>query len=98
MKKIILLVIPLILFGCQKNNFKINEEITLKGDIDEVEIIEDGNYYQIQVLTLEEPIIIDGTEINKLEIDTDHLIEENEITGTLKEDSLSGLSYSIKVK
>ena len=98
MKKIILLVIPLILFGCQKNTFKINEEITLKGDIDEVEIIEDGKYYQIQVLTLEEPIIIDGIEINKFEIDSEHKIEENEITGILKEDSLSGLSYSIKVK
>ena len=67
MKKIILIVLSLILFGCENKGFKINEEITLKGDIDTREIIEDGNYYQIQIISLDEPIIIDGTEINKLE-------------------------------
>ena len=64
------------------------------------EIIDNGKYLKINVLTLDEPIIIEGTEINKIELNTEEVLdnEEVEVTGILEDTSTSGLSYSLKVK
>ncbi len=98
MKRIfITIMISFLLFGCNQNN-KLNQEITIKGTIDTKDIIEDGNYHQIQIMSLDEPIIIEGTEISKIEITSDKQITENEVTGILSEDTISDLSYSIKIK
>jgi len=101
MKKVLIIVITsLLLFGCEKNTFKTNDTITIKGMINTEEIIDNGKYLKINVLTLDEPIIIEGTEINKIELNTEEILdnEEVEVTGILEDTSTSGLSYSLKVK
>ena len=99
MKKIyLLIIISLLLFGCEKE-FKTNDTITIKGTVNTEEIIDNGTYHKITILELQEPIIIEGTKIDKLELDTsDELNGEVELTGTLINDSISGLSYSLKTK
>ena len=99
MKKVFLIIlISFILFGCTSNSLKLNDEITLKGRVVQEEMIENGTYQKINVLSLEDPIIIDGTQINKIEIDTekDYNNEVVELTGVLSNNTISGLSYSLK--
>ena len=100
MKKIyLLIIISLLLFGCEKE-FKTNDTITIKGTVNTEEIIDNGTYHRITILELQEPIIIEGTEINKIELNTEEVLdnEEVEVTGILEDTSTSGLSYSLKVK
>lgn len=98
MKKVLIVIlISFILFGCTSSN-KFNEEITVKGKIEQQEIIQDGSYKIINVLALEDSLIIEGTAINKIELDTEEEYdnETKEITGTLSKDTVSDLSYSLK--
>lgn len=102
-KKIILLIlITLIITNCGNKNYKLNEEITLKGRISTTEITKDNETKKVKVLNLDEPIIIDGTKINKIEIDYDKGIKDDydiTIMGKITENNGSNgdLSYSFKV-
>lgn len=102
-KKIILLIlITLIITNCGNKSYKLNEEITLKGRISTTEITKDNETKKVKVLNLEEPIIIDGTKINKIEIDYDKGIKDDydiTIMGKITENNGSNgdLSYSFKV-
>lgn len=102
-KKIILLIlITLIITNCGNKNYKLNEEITLKGRISTTEITKDNETKKVKVLNLDEPIIIDGTKINKIEIDYDKGIKDDydiTIMGKITENNSSNgdLSYSFKV-
>lgn len=102
-KKLVAFVIfSLILTGCQENKFKLNEEVTLKGKITNSEITQNDETHKVSILNLDEPIIIDGTKIKKIEIDYDKDLKENSeitITGTIKSNSDSDidLAYSFSV-
>ena len=69
LKKIIVFAsIFMFLTGCQNNKFKINEEVTLTGKITNSEIIKDNEKRKVSILNLDEPIIINGTKIKKIEL------------------------------
>lgn len=96
------LVFSLILTGCDENKFKLNEEITLKGKITNSEIIQNNETHKISILTLDEPIIVDGTKIHKIELDYDKDLKDNSeisITGVIKSNDNSNidLEYSFSV-
>ena len=81
---------------------KLNETTTLKGTISTSEITKDNETKKINILTLDEPIIIDGTSVNKIEIDYDKDLKDNtetSITGTIKSnnDGDSNVKYSLEV-
>ena len=81
---------------------KLNETTTLKGTISTSEITKDNETKKINILTLDEPIIIDGTSVNKIEIDYDKDLKDNtetSITGTIKSnnDGDSSVKYSLEV-
>ena len=81
---------------------KLNETTTLKGTISTSEITKDNETKKINILTLDEPIIIDGTSVNKIEIDYDKDLKDNtetSITGTIKNngEGNANVKYSIEV-
>lgn len=92
----------LILTGCQNNKFKLNEEVTLKGKITNSEITKDNETHKVSILNLDEPIIVNGTKIKKIELEYDQDLKDNsEITikGIIKSnnDSNVDLEYSFSV-
>lgn len=92
----------LILTACSTKEYKINQQISLKGNITTQEITKDNQTYKINILNLETPIIIDGTKINKIAIDYDKSLKEDinvTIDGTIilnKQENLD-LEYAITV-
>ncbi len=102
-KKIILLILFTILIaGCSKNEYKVDDEVSLKGKISTTEIRKDDKSETIKMLELDEPIIIDGTKVHKIELDYDKNLKDGyevEIKGTLKSngDSNYQLSYAFEV-
>lgn len=101
-KLIIFICLIAILTGCQKNKFKLNEEVILTGKITNSEIKKDDETYKVSILNLDEPIIIDGTKIKKIELEYDQALKDNsEITikGIIKNNSDSNvdLEYSFSV-
>ena len=70
-KCITLIFISLLLTGCQKEKFNINEEVILRGKVTTREIIENNESYKVNILNLDEPIIINGTKVKKIELDYD---------------------------
>lgn len=103
LKKLVAFIIfSLILTGCQENKFKIDEEVTLTGKITNSEIIQNDEKHKVSILNLDEPIFVDGTRINKIEIEYDKDLKENNeitITGKIKNNSDShvDLAYSFSV-
>lgn len=103
LKKIIVFAsIFMFLTGCQNNKFKINEEVTLTGKITNSEIIKDNEKRKVSILNLDEPIIINGTKIKKIELDSEQDLKDNsEITikGIIKDNngSEADLAYSFSV-
>lgn len=100
----IILLITFTLLLCACNNtqeYKVGDEITLKGTISIDETIEDGQTSKISTLNLDEPIIIDGTSIKKIELSYDKSLKEGsevEIKGTVESNSEStGISYALEV-
>lgn len=95
LKKIIILgITALFLTNCTNKETQLNKEITLKGTITNREIIKDSETKKISILNLEQPIIIDGTEIKKIELDYDKSLKNNsEITikGILKNNKNSSI-------
>lgn len=101
-KIIILILLTFLITSCGNKEYKTNEEVTLKGRITTTEITKDNETKKVKVLNLEEPIIIDGTKINKIEIDYDKGIKDDyniTVVGTIEENSgdSNDLSYAFKV-
>lgn len=103
-KRICLILISvLFVYGCTTTKeYQENEEITLSGTIENEVITIDGTTKNISVLSLEEPITVNGQEINKVEIDYDKDLKEDtkiSITGKLSKntDGNVNLSYSFDV-
>lgn len=102
-KKIIsLLLMLLLLTNCGKEDLKINQEVTLSGTVTTREITKDNETTKVSILNLDEPIIIEGTKINKIELDYDKALKDNSeltIKGVISNnaDSILDLSYSFSV-
>lgn len=101
-KRIItLLVMALLLTNCGKEKLEVNQEVELTGIVTTKEVTENDKTKKISVLTLEEPVVIDGKTIHKIELDYDKDLKNNSeltIKGTLKNNSDSAeLDYSFAV-
>jgi hypothetical protein len=97
-----LLVIALLLTNCGEEKIELNKEIELTGKVTTKEVVENDEVKKISIFTLEEPVIINGEKIHKIELDYDKDLKNNsEITikGILKgnKDSNSELNYSFSV-
>ena len=97
------LLILILLTSCGKSEkIKLNDKTTLKGTITTSEITKDNETKKISILNLDKPIIIDGTSINKIELEYDKDLKDNtetSITGTIKnnEEGNANIKYSIEV-
>lgn len=101
-KIILLIIFTILIAGCSKNEYKVDDEVSLKGKISTTEIRKDDKSETIKILELDEPIIIDGTKVHKIELDYDKNLKDGyevEIKGTLKSngDSSYQLSYAFEV-
>ncbi len=96
-KRIItLILLTLILTNCGKEKLNLNEEVTLKGRITHQEVTENNTIKMISVLTLDEPIIIDGDLVRKIELEYDKDLKTDQditITGTIKDNGDSTYNY-----
>ena len=97
LKRIItLILLTLILTNCGKEKLNLNEEVTLKGRITHQEVTENNTIKMISVLTLDEPIIIDGDLVRKIELEYDKDLKTDQditITGTIKDNGDSTYNY-----
>lgn len=96
-KRIItLLLMTLILTNCGKEKLSLEEEVTLTGRITHQEILDNNSMKMISVLTLEEPVVIDGDLVSKIELEYDKDLKTDQditITGTIKNNSGSTYNY-----
>lgn len=96
-KRIItLLLMTLILTNCGKEKLSLNEEVTLTGRITHQEITENNAMKMISVLTLDEPVVIDGDLVSKIELEYDKDLKTDQditITGTIKDNGDSTYDY-----
>ena len=97
-----LVAISLLLTNCGKEKLELNKQVTLTGTVTVKEIKKDDTTTKVSILNLDEPVIIDGDTIHKIELDSDKEIKNNSeitITGTLKSnsDSAIDLDYSFEV-
>lgn len=96
-KRIItLLLMTLILTNCGKEKLSLNEEVTLTGRISHQEITGNNAMKMISVLTLDEPVIIDGDLVSKIELEYDKDLKTDQditITGTIKDNGNSTYDY-----
>jgi len=103
LKKIIAFVSFIcLLTSCKNNEFSLNKEVTLTGKITVREITKDNETFNINILNLNEPIVIEGTKINKIELDYDKDLKNDKdisVKGIIKNnnDSNIDLTYSFKV-
>lgn len=103
LKRILSLVaISLLLTNCGKEKLELNKQVTLTGTVTVKEVRKDDTTTKVSILNLDEPVIIDGDTIHKIELDSDKEIRNNSeitITGTLKSNSDSSvdLDYSFEV-
>ncbi len=100
---IALIITVLLITSCTTGEkVKVNETTTLKGTISTSEVTIDNETKKISVLNLDEPIIIDGTSVNKIERDYDKDLKddgETSITGTIKsnDNGDANTKYSLAV-
>ena len=96
-KRIITLILmTLILTNCGKEKLSLNEEVTLKGRITHQEVTENNSTKKISVLTLDEPIVIDGDLVRKIELDYNKDLKTDTditITGVIKDNGDSTYNY-----
>ncbi len=96
-KRIITLILmTLLLTNCGKEKLSLNEEVTLKGRITHQEVTENNSTKKISVLTLDEPIVIDGDLVRKIELEYDKDLKTDTditISGKIKNNSGSTYDY-----
>lgn len=101
-KRIItLILITMIITNCGKEKLSLNEEVTLKGKITHQEVTENNSTKKISIFTLDEPIIIDGDLVRKIELDYDKDLKTDTditITGVIKDNSGSTYNYLFSAK
>lgn len=103
-KRIItLLAMTLLLTNCGKEKLELNQEIELTGTVSIKEVTENNETKTVSILNLDEPVIIDGNTIHKIELDYDKDLKNNSeltIKGVLKsnDDSNLDLDYSFVVE
>lgn len=103
-KRIItLLAMTLLLTNCGKEKLELNQEIELTGTVSIKEVTENDETKKVSILNLDEPVIIDGNTIHKIELDYDKDLKNNSeltIKGVLKsnDDSNLDLDYSFVVE
>lgn len=93
---ITLLIMTLLLTNCGKEKLSINEEVTLTGRVTHQEIMDNDAIKKISVLTLEEPVVIDGNLVRKIELEYDKDLKTDTditITGTIKNNDGSTYNY-----
>ena len=93
---ITLLLMTLLLTNCGKEKLSLNEEVTLAGRITHQQITENDTMKMISVLTLEEPVVIDGEIVRKIELEYDKDLKTDTditITGTIKDNGDSTYDY-----
>ena len=93
---ITLLLMTLLLTNCGKEKLSLNEEVTLTGRITHQQITENDTMKMISVLTLEEPVVIDGEIVRKIELEYDKDLKTDTditITGTIKDNGDSTYDY-----
>lgn len=100
-KIITLLFILLFITSCSNKKLN-NRELTLSGDIITRELYQDGDSYEVSVLNLNNPLTIDGTTVNAIELNyNERLSSEDNITivGRIEENNTSklGLGYILEV-
>ena len=97
LKRIItLLIMTLLLTNCGKEKLSLNEEVTLTGRVTHQEIMDNDAIKMISVLTLEEPVVIDGDLVRKIELEYDKDLKTDTditITGTIKNNDGSTYNY-----
>ena len=98
-----LLAMSMLLTNCGKEKLKLNQEIELTGTVTIKEVTENNETKKVSILNLDEPVIIDGNTIHKIELDYDKDLKNNSeltIKGTLKnnDDSKLDLDYSFVVE
>ena len=95
------MLMTLILTNCGKEKLSLNEEVTLKGRITHQEVTENNVIKMISVLTLDEPIVIDGDLVRKIELDYDKDLKTDTditITGVIKNNGDSTYNYLFSAK
>lgn len=95
-KIITLLIMTLLITNCGKEKLSLDEEVTLTGRITHQQITENDTMRMISVLTLEEPVIIDGEIVRKIELEYDKDLKTDTditITGTIKDNGDSTYDY-----
>lgn len=103
-KRIItLLAMTLLLTNCGKEKLELNQKIELTGTVSIKEVTENDETKKVSILNLDEPVIIDGNTIHKIELDYDKDLKNNSeltIKGVLKsnDDSNLDLDYSFVVE
>jgi hypothetical protein len=93
---ITLLIMTLLLTNCGKEKLSLDEEVTLTGRITHQQITENDSMKMISVLTLEEPVVIDGEIVRKIELEYDKDLKTDTditITGTIKDNGNSTYEY-----
>lgn len=98
-----LLAMSMLLTNCGKEKLKLNQEIELTGTVTIKEVTENNETKKVSILNLDEPVVIDGNTIHKIELDYDKDLKNNSeltIKGTLKnnDDSKLDLDYSFVVE
>ena len=102
-KIIILLLLLTLLPACHKlDNSRDNNIITLTGFIKTHEIFKDGQSYQVSILNLNQPIIINGTSIKTVSINSNQELTDNSqitLNGILQsnDNPILNTSYSFTV-
>lgn len=97
-----LILISLFLTNCGKEKLQLNELITLSGTVTIKEVVTGDTTTKVTILNLDEPVIINGETVHKIELDYDKGLKNNSeltITGTLQSnpDSPIDLNFSFAV-
>lgn len=97
---IVILILLFILVGC---NNKLNKEVTLTGEIITREIMIDREKQKISILSLDSPLVINGTSVNSVKLNNNEEIEDNTritVKGILEENEDTSLDilYEVDVK
>lgn len=97
----ILLLTTILLTNCGKEKLELNQEVTLSGTVTVKEVTENNETTKVSILELDEPVIINGETIYKIELDYDKELKNNSeltITGTItNNESSDDMSFSFAV-
>ena len=96
----IILFLLLLIVGCNKN---LHKEVTLTGEVINRELRIDSETYNVSILNLDDPLIVNGTAVNSVKLNSnEESISEDKVTikGILEEnkDNKVDTLYELDVK